>query len=61
MSEKSLSSKVTLHPSSATKIHVSTIFLVSLINISNIIAGLTVGDPILRTGAPLCVELGPGK
>jgi V-type H+-transporting ATPase subunit A len=23
-------------------------------------SGLTVGDPILRTGAPLCVELGPG-
>lgn len=24
------------------------------------IAGLTVGDPVLRTGAPLSVELGPG-
>ena len=25
------------------------------------IAGLTVGDPVLRTGSPLSVELGPGK
>lgn len=24
------------------------------------IAGLTVGDPVLRTGKPLSVELGPG-
>lgn len=24
-------------------------------------SGLTVGDPILRTGNPLSVELGPGK
>lgn len=24
-------------------------------------AGLTYGDPILRTGNPLSVELGPGK
>lgn len=23
-------------------------------------AGVTVGDPVLRTGKPLCVELGPG-
>lgn len=23
-------------------------------------AGVTVGDPVLRTGAPLCAELGPG-
>ena len=25
-----------------------------------IIAGVTVGDPVLRTGKPLSVELGPG-
>ncbi len=25
------------------------------------IAGLTVGDPVFSTGAPLSVELGPGK
>ena len=25
------------------------------------LAGLTVGDPVLRTGNPLSVELGPGK
>ena len=25
------------------------------------VAGLTVGDPVLRTDAPLSVELGPGK
>jgi V-type H+-transporting ATPase subunit A len=24
-------------------------------------SGVTVGDPILRTGKPLSVELGPGK
>lgn len=24
-------------------------------------SGLTVGDPVLRTGNPLSVELGPGK
>jgi vacuolar-type H+-ATPase catalytic subunit A/Vma1 len=24
------------------------------------LAGLTVGDPVLRTGNPLSVELGPG-
>lgn len=24
------------------------------------LAGLTVGDPVLKTGKPLCVELGPG-
>ena len=26
-----------------------------------LIAGLTVGDPVYRTGNPLSVELGPGK
>lgn len=25
------------------------------------LAGVTVGDPVLRTGKPLSVELGPGK
>lgn len=25
-----------------------------------LLAGLTVGDPVLRTGKPLSVELGPG-
>lgn len=29
-------------------------------NTQFVIAGLTVGDPILRTGNPLSVELGPG-
>lgn len=29
--------------------------------ICNYLAGLTVGDPVLRTGNPLSVELGPGK
>lgn len=24
-------------------------------------AGVTIGDPVLRTGKPLSVELGPGK
>jgi flagellar biosynthesis/type III secretory pathway ATPase len=27
---------------------------------SYLLAGLTVGDPVLRTGKPLSVELGPG-
>jgi hypothetical protein len=26
----------------------------------NFLAGVTVGDPVLRTGKPLSVELGPG-
>lgn len=26
-----------------------------------ILGGLTVGDPVLRSGKPLSVELGPGK
>lgn len=30
-------------------------------NLILFIAGLTYGDPILRTGNPLSVELGPGK
>lgn len=25
------------------------------------VAGLTIGDPVMRTGNPLSVELGPGK
>ena len=53
---RSLSSKVTLPLSSATKIHVSSKIIIHLIA-----AGLTYGDPILRTGNPLSVELGPGK
>ena len=32
-----------------------------LIVTKSIIAGLTVGDPVYRTGNPLSVELGPGK
>lgn len=31
------------------------------INIFFLIGGLTVGDPVLRSGKPLSVELGPGK
>jgi hypothetical protein len=49
--------KETLHPFSATK----TLVLISLFTLSYVIAGLTVGDPVLRTGNPLSVELGPGK
>ena len=47
----------TLHPFSATKILVSS----KSIKLKNFTAGLTYGDPILRTGNPLSVELGPGK
>lgn len=55
-SARSLNLKETLLPFSVTKILVST-------TSSSIIAlaGLTVGDPVLRTGNPLSVELGPGK
>jgi V-type H+-transporting ATPase subunit A len=31
-----------------------------MINESSLLAGLTVGDPVWRTGKPLSVELGPG-
>lgn len=31
-----------------------------LFEISVFLAGVTVGDPVLRTGKPLSVELGPG-
>jgi hypothetical protein len=54
-SVKSLNLKETLLPFNATRILVSQ-FCISLIS-----AGLTYGDPILRTGNPLSVELGPGK
>jgi len=48
--------KETLHPFNVMRI------LVRKTSYSiNSIAGLTVGDPVLRTGNPLSVELGPGK
>jgi len=50
--------KETLPPSSAMKTLVPTPF--HHFN-DCFIAGLTVGDPVLRTGNPLSVELGPGK
>ena len=28
--------------------------------LQQLLAGVTVGDPVLRTGKPLSVELGPG-
>jgi vacuolar-type H+-ATPase catalytic subunit A/Vma1 len=34
--------------------------LVFFINLNKILAGLTIGDPVLKTGNPLSVELGPG-
>lgn len=62
-SVKSSSSKVTLPLSNAMKIHVSKTKTIKrpILFFQIIIAGLTVGDPILRTGNPLSVELGPGK
>jgi hypothetical protein len=70
LSVRSLSSKAILPPFSATKILVRTASLqsdhhlesaqISLLTDLNI-AGLTVGDPVYRTGNPLSVELGPGK
>ena len=62
-SVRSSSLRVTLPQFSAMRIPVSHCLLSILIT-SNMflnIAGLTVGDPILRTGNPLSVELGPGK
>ena len=35
--------------------------LIIYVNVCVCAAGLTVGDPVLRTGNPLSVELGPGK
>merc|ERR1712166_1325928 len=58
-SEKSSSSKAIPLQSSATRTHVST-RPNSLISLC-FLAGLTVGDPVLRTHKPLSVELGPGK
>jgi hypothetical protein len=52
---KSLSLKEIPHPFNAMKIHViykSALWI--------LIAGLTIGDPVYRTGNPLSVELGPG-
>ena len=54
---KSLSLKETLHPFNVMRILVNTTTSI----LTNSIAGLTVGDPVLRTGNPLSVELGPGK
>ena len=31
-----------------------------LCTLTECLAGVTVGDPVLRTGKPLSVELGPG-
>ena len=31
-----------------------------IIFLTNLIAGVTMGDPVLRTGKPLSVDLGPG-
>lgn len=30
-------------------------------SLTSLLAGVTVGDPVLRTGKPLSVELGPGE
>ena len=49
--EKSSGSRETPPTSSAMRTHV---------NLSHILAGLTVGDPVERTKEPLSVELGPG-
>lgn len=53
-SVKLLNSKETLLLFSATKKQVINLLIVLWI------AGLTVGDPVLRTNSPLSVELGPG-
>lgn len=53
---RSLNLKEILPQFNATKIHVSIFFLIAQLTI----AGLTIGDPVYRTGNPLSVELGPG-
>ena len=53
---KSLSLKEIPLLFNATKIHVSAYIIPK----HNNIAGLTIGDPVYRTGNPLSVELGPG-
>lgn len=30
-------------------------------SLTEVTAGVTIGDPVLRTGKPLSVELGPGQ
>ena len=63
--EKLLNWKATLQPCKCTKKLVTFPFplvkptKLSLPNLA-LQAGLTVGDPVLRTGKPLSVELGPG-
>lgn len=34
--------------------------LVCIVSLNWYTAGVTIGDPVLRTGKPLSVELGPG-
>lgn len=41
-------------------VHVHVIHKSSLLDLNVISAGVTIGDPVLRTGKPLSVELGPG-
>lgn len=53
---RSLSLKETLLP-----FNVMRILVIRITELTFSIAGLTVGDPVLRTGNPLSVELGPGK
>ena len=59
LSVKSSDLRETPPQSSAMRIPVSASTIKHLILFY--IAGLTYGDPILRTGNPLSVELGPGK
>lgn len=62
-SERSSSSREILLLFSAMRILVSPTILTpfsAIILTLQIIAGLTVGDPVYRTGNPLSVELGPG-
>lgn len=44
-----------MHRSNATRTHVISSIVIIYV------AGLTIGDPVLRTGNPLSVELGPGN
>ena len=40
---------------------IASISFILTLDFFSCLAGLTVGDPVLRTGNPLSVELGPGK
>ena len=41
--------------------HALATHFISKKSLTEVTAGVTIGDPVLRTGKPLSVELGPGQ